>query len=228
MPILRCKDLVIGYNGQPQASSISFKLQQGEYLAVVGENGIGKSTLIKTLLGLIPPVSGELKYNSCIKGIGYLPQQSNIQKDFPATVWEVVLTGTLAHHKLRLFYNQEAKDLALEALEKLNILDLKDKCYRELSGGQQQRVLLARALCASKDLLILDEPVTGLDSNATALMYNIIKSLNVEQGITIIMITHNLEDVFEDITHVLKITRTCSIMQKKGAMQDDSNTSELF
>lgn len=167
--IFECKDVTLGYENKVVAKNLNFKIDQGDYLCVVGENGTGKSTLIKTLLGLIKPLNGEVIANvqgKNHKGVGYLPQQTQAQKDFPASVWEVVLSGVLNNDHRCPFYNKKDKAEAEKNMEKLNILDLKKRCYRELSGGQQQRVLLARALCATDSVLILDEPVTGLESGS--------------------------------------------------------------
>ena len=189
--IFECKDVTLGYENKVVAKNLNFKIDQGDYLCVVGENGTGKSTLIKTLLGLIKPLNGEVIANvqgKNHKGVGYLPQQTQAQKDFPASVWEVVLSGVLNNDHRCPFYNKKDKAEAEKNMEKLNILDLKKRCYRELSGGQQQRVLLARALCATDSVLILDEPVTGLDPAASIELYETIKDLNKKENVTIIML----------------------------------------
>lgn len=190
--IFECKDVTLGYENKVVAKNLNFKIDQGDYLCVVGENGTGKSTLIKTLLGLIKPLNGEVIANvqgKNHKGVGYLPQQTQAQKDFPASVWEVVLSGVLNNDHRCPFYNKKDKAEAEKNMEKLNILDLKKRCYRELSGGQQQRVLLARALCATDSVLILDEPVTGLDPAASMELYETIKDLNKKENVTIIMVS---------------------------------------
>ena len=192
--IFECKDVTLGYENKVVAKNLNFKIDQGDYLCVVGENGTGKSTLIKTLLGLIKPLNGEVIANvqgKNHKGVGYLPQQTQAQKDFPASVWEVVLSGVLNNDHRCPFYNKKDKAEAEKNMEKLNILDLKKRCYRELSGGQQQRVLLARALCATDSVLILDEPVTGLDPAASMELYETIKDLNKKENVTIIMVSHD-------------------------------------
>ena len=187
---------------------MNFKIDQGDYLCVVGENGTGKSTLIKTLLGLIKPLNGEVIANvqgKNHKGVGYLPQQTQAQKDFPASVWEVVLSGVLNNDHRCPFYNKKDKAEAEKNMEKLNILDLKKRCYRELSGGQQQRVLLARALCATDSVLILDEPVTGLDPAASMEFYETIKDLNKKENVTIIMVSHDIKNALNYATHILHL-----------------------
>ncbi len=203
MAYITCKDLVIGYEGRAVASGFNFSIDKGDYLCIVGENGAGKSTLVKTLLGLLKPVSGEIKFEDGLTAhdIGYLPQQTSVQKDFPATVWEIALSGTLSKCRMRPFYGRNEKRLARSQLERLGIWDIRRKCYRNLSGGQQQRVLLARAMCAAENLLLLDEPVTGLDPVATAQFYQMIQQLN-EKGVAVIMISHDLRAV-DRAKHVL-------------------------
>lgn len=192
MIYIKANDLSIGYEQGVVSSDINFELHKGDYICIIGENGAGKSTLVKTLLGLVKPLSGEIKFENGLtsRGIGYLPQQSSVQRDFPATVYEIVLSGTLMNNK-GFFYRKESKELAIKNMKIMNILELKNKSYRNLSGGQQQRVLLARSLCATNEVLLLDEPVTGLDPKATADFYSLVKELN-DAGITIIMISHDM------------------------------------
>jgi len=158
--LIDCRDAALGYEGRPIWEHLSFRVRRGDYLCIVGDNGSGKSTLLKSLLGLLRPLSGEIHLDDSVRrgAIGYLPQQTRAQKDFPATVSEVVLSGFLSARGWKFFYTPAQKSQALQHMGKLGILELKDRCYRELSGGQQQRVLLARALCAAGDLLVLDEP----------------------------------------------------------------------
>lgn len=202
--LLSCKDLTLGYEGKPVAEHISFDVERGNYLCIVGENGSGKSTLIKTLLGLQSPLSGKIE-RGAKSGIGYLPQQTPVQRDFPATVEEIVLSGFLAKSGLRPFYSRAQKRLAAEKMERLGISKFAKRCYRELSGGQQQRVLLSRALCATGDFLLLDEPVAGLDPKVTAEMYALIKELNTVDGITILMVSHDIRAVLSYATHILHV-----------------------
>ena len=205
MPIITCKNLELAYDNKTVFSDLSFKIDRGDYLCIVGENGSGKSTLMKALLGLIKPASGEISF-CCAKHseIGYLPQQTDIQKDFPASVWEVVISGTLGKRGLRPFYSKKEKDLAEKNMELLGISHLKKRSYQDLSGGQQQRVLLSRAMCATTTLLLLDEPVAGLDPVVTAEMYKIIKDLN-DKGITIIMISHDIQTATKYASHILHL-----------------------
>ena len=193
MPLLSFENIAIGYDNNPIVENLTFAIEKGDYLTILGENGAGKSTLLKTMLGLIKPLSGKIVFDAEVKktDIGYLPQQTVVQRDFPASVWEIVISGCLAKNGLRPFYSKSDKALAEANIKKLGLEQFKKRCYRELSGGQQQRVLLARALCASDKILVLDEPVTGLDPKVTVQLYELIDSLNKE-GITIIMISHDL------------------------------------
>lgn len=207
MAILTCQNLSLGYEGKKIVSDLSFQVNSGDYLCIIGENGSGKSTLVKTLLGLMSPLEGEiLPGDGLVKNeVGYLPQQTVVQRDFPASVQEIVLSGCLNRCGLRPYYNKEEKELASYNMERLNIKELSKRCYRELSGGQQQRVLLARALCATRKLLLLDEPVAGLDPKATTEMYQLIEKLNKEDGITVIMISHDIETCLSYASHILHI-----------------------
>ena len=206
MAQLTCKNLTLGYNSKVVASNINFEVNKGDYLCILGENGSGKSTLMKTLLHLIKPLDGSIETGDGVLAdeIGYLPQQTEVQRDFPASVREIVLSGCQSRCGRRPFYNKAEKQLAVQAMEKMNITPLARKCYRELSGGQQQRVLLARAFCATQKMLLLDEPVTGLDPQATEEMYSLIKELN-RNGITIIMISHDVDAALKYASHVLHI-----------------------
>lgn len=228
--IFECKDVTLGYENKVVAKNLNFKIDQGDYLCVVGENGTGKSTLIKTLLGLIKPLNGEVIANvqgKNHKGVGYLPQQTQAQKDFPASVWEVVLSGVLNNDHRCPFYNKKDKAEAEKNMEKLNILDLKKRCYRELSGGQQQRVLLARALCATDSVLILDEPVTGLDPVASMEFYETIKDLNKKENVTIIMVSHDIKNALNYATHILHLEQENDFF---GTVEEykKSNVSNMF
>lgn len=212
MTILECSDVTMSYEGVNVFEHLSFKLNKGDYLCVLGENGSGKSTLMKGLLGLLKPTSGKIEYSDGLarNEIGYLPQQSPVQRDFPASVYEVVLSGTLNRKGLTPFYGRKDKKLVMDNLERLSISHLKDNCYRDLSGGQQQRVLLARALCATRSLLLLDEPVTGLDPVVSAELYGLISDLNKKDGITVIMVSHDVKQSVANATHILHLeNKTC-------------------
>ena len=206
MPQLQCIGLSVGYEGRAVRSGLEFSVSAGDYLCIIGENGSGKSTLMRTLLGLQKPLSGKVVFGDGLNKneIGYLPQQTAVQKDFPASVYEVVLSGFQGKCGLRPFYSRAQKAEAAENIEKMGIGALKKRCYRELSGGQQQRVLLARALCATGKMLLLDEPVSGLDPTVTAEMYRMIARLNRE-GTTVIMISHDLGAALENATHILRL-----------------------
>lgn len=200
-----CRDLAIGYEGKTVVQNINLSVKKGDYLCVIGENGAGKSTFMKTLLGLLPPVSGKIEFYDGLKKneIGYLPQQTEVQKDFPASVREIVLSGCQNRCGLRPFYNREEKEYAYQMMEKMQITHLEKRCYRELSGGQQQRVLLARALCATRKILLLDEPTAGLDPKVTKEMYQLIYELNQRDKLTIVMISHDLRASLTYSSHIL-------------------------
>jgi zinc transport system ATP-binding protein len=207
MALLTCRALSLGYEGKEVAGNINFEIEAGDYLCIVGENGSGKSTLMKTLLGLQKPLGGEIITGEGLKqtDIGYLPQQTDVQRDFPASVWEIVLSGCQGKKGLRPFYSAQDKKLARANMEKMDISSLSGRCYRELSGGQQQRVLLARALCAAGKMILLDEPVAGLDPKVTAEMYSLIEQLNKSDGITVIMISHDIEAALRYADKILHI-----------------------
>ena len=204
MSYIKCKDLSVGYDGNIVSQGINFNLEAGDYLCIVGENGAGKSTLMKTILGLIPKLSGEIEYGEDLSksDIGYLPQQTLLQKDFPASVREIVLSGHIG--KGSLHYSRIQKQIARESMEYMSISNLANKCYMDLSGGQKQRVLLARALCATSKLILLDEPVTGLDPKVTTDFYNLVKKLN-DDGISIIMVSHDIDSSIKYASHILHI-----------------------
>ncbi len=203
--LLDCRDVTLGYEGKALWEHLNFRVSSGDYVCIVGENGSGKSTLIKSLLGLLKPMAGEIVRAPSLRAgaIGYLPQQTKAQKDFPATVTEVVRSGFLSKRGTRFFYTPQEKSAALMNMGKLGVLELKDRCYRELSGGQQQRVLLARALCAAGELLILDEPVTGLDPAAAQDLYHTLDYLNRKEGIAIVTVTHDIGSALRCATHIL-------------------------
>ena len=207
MAQLTCQKLCVGYDGKFVLQDLSFQVFAGDYLCIVGENGSGKSTLMKTILGLQMPISGRILTGDGLRKneIGYLPQQTQVQKDFPASVREIVLSGCQGRCGSRPFYNREEKKLAADAMEKMQVAPLAKRCYRTLSGGQQQRVLLARALCATQKMLLLDEPVSGLDPKVTAEMYALIQKLNYEDGITVVMISHDLNAALQYASHILHI-----------------------
>ena len=207
MKILSCKSLRIGYKNKQVVDNLTFDLENGDFLCILGENGSGKSTLMKTILRLCKPLSGEIEFCNELsgsKGIGYLPQQTPAQKDFPATAFEVVLSGTLPSCPIIPIYTKKQKSAAKESMERLGISDLSRQCYRNLSGGQQQRVLLARAICASTKLIVLDEPTAALDPEAAEEMYREIETLH-KSGVTVIMVSHDPSAALKYATHVLHI-----------------------
>ncbi len=203
--LIRCEDLKLGYGPHVLAEHLSFTINKGDYLCIVGENGAGKSTLLRTVLGLQKPLAGRIIVEEGLRHnqIGYLPQQTVVQRDFPASVREIVLSGCQGRCGWRPFYSREEKKIAENAMEKMEILPLAGECYRDLSGGQQQRVLLARALCASDKMLVLDEPVSGLDPKMAETMYNLVAKINREMGIAIVMISHDVREAIPCATHIL-------------------------
>ena len=218
---MTCQNLSVGYDNRAILKNLNFSINRGEYLCIVGENGAGKSTLMKTLLHLLPPVSGKILLGDGLteNEIGYLPQQTGIQKDFPASVREIVLSGCQPRCG-RPFYSKKEKACAVEMMEKMEIIGLAERCFSELSGGQQQRVLLARALCATGKLLFLDEPVSGLDPNASEEMYRLIERLNYEDEITIIMITHDIRAALQYASHILHIGKSMFYGTKQEYLAD--------
>lgn len=204
--ILECKNLSCFYGSYQAVNNVSFSINKGDYLCIVGANGSGKSTLIKTILGLNKNYTGSITKSSKLS-LGYLPQQTLAQKDFPASVLEVVMSGTLSRKKIFSFYTKDDKKIAFENMQKLGILNLAKNSYKELSGGQQQRVLLARALCSAKDLLILDEPVTGLDPAVTDELYELIKQLNKTETLAILMISHDIHRAVNQASHILHLDK---------------------
>ena len=194
MSLIELKNLTLGYNGVPVIKELSLNIEEKDFLCVVGPNGSGKSTLIKGILGLIKPMKGKVIYKGLKQNfIGYMPQETKVDQNFPASVYEIVLSGTLNRLGIKSFYTEKERQIALENLKILNIEDLKDQNFSNLSGGQRQKVLLARSLCASSKLLILDEPSNNLDTKSKKELYKIIERLNKEKGMTIIMITHDLD-----------------------------------
>jgi len=207
--LIRCENAGFGYENQLYVRNVNFTLEEGDYLCVLGENGSGKSTLMKGLLGLLRPYEGKVVYGSSIKGmsIGYLPQKTEAQKDFPATVREVVISGCLSRRGMRPFWSREDRMRAEKQMERLKVKELEKECFRDLSGGQQQRVLLARALCATEHLLLLDEPTTGLDPSVTRELYDLLRTLNRDDHTAILMVSHDIDNALSDATHVLHMEK---------------------
>ena len=222
MALLTVEDLKLGYESQVVLDHLNFTVNTGDYLCIVGENGSGKSTLMRTLLHLMPALGGRITAGDGLmpNEMGYLPQQTIVQKDFPASVWEIVLSGCQGRCGRRPFYGKEEKELARENIARMRLEKLTGRCYRELSGGQQQRVLLARALCATRKLLLLDEPVSGLDPKVTAEMYALVQELNRE-GITIIMISHDIAAAVKYASHILHIGKKVFFGTKEEYRESD-------
>lgn len=225
MYLIKCENLNVSFENKKIITDLSFKINQGNYLCIVGENGTGKSTLVKSLLGLNKNYTGNILFSNNLKQyeIGYLPQQNDFQNDFPASVWEVVLSGNINRIGLRPFYSKSNKEKTIENLNKLNILNLKKESFNKLSGGQKQRVLLARALCATKKVILLDEPVTGLDPKVTSDFYETINQLNKE-GITIIMVSHDINSTLQYASHILHLGKCTAFF---GSIDDYKNSLEF-
>lgn len=209
-PLLKCERVDFGYENYDVVKDVSMEVNPGDYLCIVGENGSGKSTLMKGLLGLLKPTGGTITISEDLRksGIGYLPQQTPAQKDFPATVYEVVLSGCLGKRGNRPFYSRAEKQVAELNMEKLGIRDLQKSCYRDLSGGQKQRTLIARALCATDRLLILDEPITGLDPSTTQDFYRVIRHLNRDEKVAVLMVSHDIQNIVTQAKKILQLKQT--------------------
>ncbi len=205
---IRATNLSIGYNFHPVLRNLNFSIDYGDYVCIIGSNGVGKSTLIKTILGLYPPISGKIHYdkNTKLESIGYLQQRLEIASDFPASVYEVVLSGCLNKLRWRPFYTKKDKALAERNLKLLDIEKIRNKSFKELSGGQMQRVLIARAICATNKLIILDEPFVGLDQYMVRQLEQTIKKINKELGVTIVMVTHNFHATLKDTNKVIELS----------------------
>lgn len=209
MAYITCQDVTFAYENQVVISDLSFQVEAGDCLCIIGENGTGKTTLMRGLLGLKKPSSGSIFTGDGLRPteIGYVPQQDAVQKDFPASVYEVVLSGCLNRRGLRPGYGPQEKRRAAESLELLHITALRNKSFQELSGGQRQRVLLARSLCATSRLLLLDEPTTGLDPVAVEEFYVLLEELNRKHGLTVLMVSHDVREAMERADHILHLSR---------------------
>ena len=222
-PLLKCEHVDFGYENYDVVKDVSLEICQGDYLCIVGENGSGKSTLMKGLLGLLKPTGGSLMVSDDLKrsGIGYLPQQTPAQKDFPATVQEVVISGCLGKRGNRPFYSKKERETAAVNMERLGITDLRKSCYRDLSGGQKQRTLIARALCATDRLLILDEPITGLDPSTTQDFYRVIRHLNREEQVAVLMVSHDIQNIVAQANKILHLKQSVLFY---GSVEDYKQT----
>ncbi len=224
MGLIECKELTLGYERENVIENLSFCVKEGDYLSVVGENGAGKSTLVKAILGLLKPISGEIVYSKITRNdIGYLPQNSESERDFPASVSEVVYSGFLGKKGFRPFYTKEEKITADGYMFLVGVADKKKKCFAELSGGQQQRVLLARALCAAEKLILLDEPTSALDPKASIEFYKLTDTLNKGNKVTVISITHDIRAALEHSSHILHLSRSECFF---GSVEDYKNSSQ--
>jgi zinc transport system ATP-binding protein len=208
--ILTCTNASFGYDGHAVVRDVSFTVRRGDYLCIVGENGSGKSTVLKGLLRLLPPLGGTVNFAPDItpRDTGYLSQAEAAKKDFPAGVGEIVLSGLAGRAGLRPFYTRAEKAAAAENMRRLEVLDLKNRCFRELSGGQQRRVLIARALCAAQELLALDEPASGLDPLVTGELYALLASINSDSAVTLIVVTHDIQAALKHASHILHLAES--------------------
>lgn len=227
--LIQCSHVDFGYENQDAVVDVTMEVEPSDYICIIGENGSGKSTLMKGLLGLLKPTGGTITVSEELKknGIGYLPQQTAAQKDFPATVFEVVLSGCLSRRGSYPFYSKTEKKRAADNLDRIGIAELTASCYRDLSGGQQQRALIARALCATDRLLILDEPITGLDPSAVSEFYDIIRKLNKKEGVAILMVSHDITNVVTQADKILHLKKEVLFY---GSTEDylKSETSGLY
>ena len=207
MSLITCEKATFAYEGVPVVKELDLQIEKGQYLCIVGENGSGKSTLVKGLLGLLKPVSGKVTFGDGLRQteIGYLPQRVDLQPDFPASVWEVASSGCHG-----LWMNGKRRQLVEDNLRLMGMDHLAKRSFARLSGGQQQRVLLARALCATRSLLLLDEPVAGLDPVVTREMYDVIRMLHEERGLTVVMISHDIQAATQEADRILHLTATGS------------------
>mgnify|MGYP004463358925 CR=1 FL=1 len=221
--MISCENVTVAYDTALAVDHVSFSVQNGDYVCIVGENGSGKSTLLKSILGLVPLKCGKVTFGTQVqrKRLGYLPQQTNVQHDFPASVQEVVLSGCLNRSGFKPFYSKADKALAAEHLQRLGISDLQKRSFAALSGGQRQRVLLARALCATDKLLLLDEPVTGLDPLATNELYALIATLNRDLGVTVLMVSHDIPAAVQYADKILHLQQS---LQFYGSAADYTKT----
>lgn len=203
MNLINIKNLSFGYSSQMEViKNINIKVEENEFIAIVGENGSGKSTLIKCILGLNKITKGKIE----VKGrVGYLPQITDIQNNFPATIEEVILCGTIPNNVKRIWYTKKDKDLAKKIMQELDLYNIKNKSFSELSGGQKQRVLIARALCSTDTIMLLDEPTNGLDPKVATQIYKLISKLNKDKGITIVMVSHDIDRSLSYCSRVIEI-----------------------
>lgn len=206
--LIDVKELSLAYEGRSVISGLSLQIHSGDFLCIIGENGSGKTTLTNALLGLKSPSSGSMELCGLKRNeIGVLLQRTDVQSDFPALVGEVVLSGRVGKKRGIAMYTRHDRQVAFENMEKLGITSIADKSFRTLSGGQQQRALLARALCAAEKLIVLDEPAASLDPKACADMYSLIRDINANEGMAVIMVSHDIRCAREYATHVLHIDK---------------------
>ena len=207
MTILEVENLKVSYSNHVALENINFKIDNGDYVCLVGENGSGTSTLVKTIVGLLKPDEGKINLNISLDEVAYLSQTNLKELDFPATAKEIIMSGVQKHRKLP-FYTKKDKEAYEEIIKKLKIEELQNRRIGDLSGGQKQRILIARALIRNPKLLILDEPATGLDYNITKELYKILENENKNHQMTIIMATHDLDELNEIKPRIIYLAKT--------------------
>ena len=214
--LIKIKNLNFSYPSKKDAlKKVSFEIKEGSFVCIVGENGSGKSTLLKCILGLNKGYEGTIERE---EKIGYLPQKSDIQTNFPASISEIVITGTIANNRKGIFYSKEDKEIATNIMKDLDLYEMRNKCFADLSGGWQQRVLIARALCATKKIILLDEPTNGLDPSVSKQIYDVLDKLKKDKGITILMVSHDIERALSYADRVIEI--------KDGEVKFDGKPSD--
>lgn len=207
MNLINIKNLTFRYESRDDEDTlknVSLSVNEGDFLCIVGENGSGKSTLIKCIVGLNKVPEGKITLK---EKLGYLPQKTEIQANFPASIEEVVLSGTISNNIKKIWYTKQDKEKANEIMKELDIYTIRKRCFRDLSGGQQQRVLIARAMCATNNLIVLDEPTNGLDPSIARKIYSTLKALNKKRNLTIVMVSHDVERAVKYATRVIEIEK---------------------
>jgi len=231
MSIIEIKNLSFSYDKQTILENINLKVEENDFLAIIGPNGGGKSTLLKLILGIIPIKDGSIhtfgaypKKN--LEKIGYVPQNTNVNTDFPIKVIEVVLMGHIGTKRPLFGYAEEEKLCALGALAQVGMEAYANARIGSLSGGQRQRVMIARALCAHPKILILDEPTASIDVEGQRQIYELLKRLN--EYITIIVVSHDISVIMQYANKVVHINKTLSYHDVSGLMPSATNASEHF
>jgi ABC-type Mn2+/Zn2+ transport system ATPase subunit len=225
--IITLDNLAIGYNGQPVLSGISLSIARGTFTAILGANGSGKSTLLKTLLGLLPTVAGKIQITAPAV-FGYVPQAIEFDPLFLLTGFEVALMGVYGRVGTGRFVPHRERDFARECLRATDAEKFARKKFSELSGGQKQRVLIARALGARPDVLVLDEPTAGVDAAATHALLEFISQLHAEQKLTILLVTHDLPLVRKHAQQVIWLHQGKVLLGTAAELLSRERMAEIF